>query len=74
VHRPEIVLADEPSGNLDTATSQSIFGLLHDLNEDGSTIVVITHDHEVADSLPRQVGIRDGVIEYDSAPGIRDLA
>jgi putative ABC transport system ATP-binding protein len=74
VHRPEIVLADEPTGNLDTATSQSIFGLLHDLNDDGSTIVVITHDHEVASSLPRQVGIRDGFIEYDSASDIREFA
>ena len=75
VHRPEIVLADEPSGNLDTATSDSIVALLKDLNEeDGSTIVVITHDHDLADALPRRVGIRDGLIEFDTALGLSEFS
>jgi putative ABC transport system ATP-binding protein len=75
VHRPEIVLADEPSGNLDTATSESIVALLKDLNEeDGSTIVVITHDHDLADALPRRVGIRDGLIEFDTALGLSEFS
>ena len=63
---PSVVLADEPTGNLDTRSSDAIVALLHQLNRDGSTIVVITHDHDIANSLPRQVAIRDGLIEADS--------
>jgi putative ABC transport system ATP-binding protein len=66
VHEPAIVLADEPTGNLDTASSDAVMQLLHDLNADGSTIAVITHDNEVADRLPRRVSFRDGRIERDS--------
>ncbi len=67
VHGPAIVLADEPTGNLDTASSDAVMQLLHDLNAEGSTIAVITHDNEVADRLPRRVSFRDGRIERDSA-------
>lgn len=63
---PTIVLADEPTGALDTKTSDEIVELLHKLNDEGSTIAVITHDRELADSLPRQVGLRDGQIISDS--------
>lgn len=66
VAEPALVLADEPTGNLDSKTSESIQELLHELHRDGSTIVVVTHDNELADSLPRQVRFRDGHIEYDS--------
>lgn len=65
VNEPAIVLADEPTGNLDTSSSQAVMGLLRDLNDAGSTIVVITHDVDVAESLPRQVAFRDGQIEHD---------
>nr|WP_274519534.1 ABC transporter ATP-binding protein [Actinoplanes friuliensis] len=61
---PAVVLADEPTGNLDSASSASIMGLLHELHAAGSTIVVITHDREIAQSLPRQVAVRDGRIEH----------
>lgn len=67
VNKPAIVLADEPTGNLDTASSEAVMGLLHDLHGDGSTIVVITHDTDVAASLPRQISFRDGQVERDSA-------
>ncbi len=67
VARPTIVLADEPTGNLDSKTSESIQALLHELHHDGSTIIVVTHDNELADSLPRQVRFRDGRVEHDSA-------
>ena len=67
VGEPSVVLADEPTGNLDTRSGDAIVELLHELNRDGSTIVVITHDHDIADSLPRQVAVRDGLIESDSA-------
>jgi putative ABC transport system ATP-binding protein len=65
VGEPSVVLADEPTGNLDTRSGDAIVGLLHQLNRDGSTIVVITHDHDIAGSLPRQVAMRDGLIESD---------
>ena len=67
VSRPALVLADEPTGNLDSKTSESIQALLHELHEEGATIIVVTHDNELADSLPRQVRFRDGLIEFDSA-------
>ncbi len=67
VHRPEIVLADEPTGNLDSAAGADITFLLRELNAEGTTVAVITHNHELADSLPRQIEIRDGRIHRDSA-------
>jgi putative ABC transport system ATP-binding protein len=67
VGKPAVVLADEPTGNLDSASSGSIMALLRELNAGGVTIVVITHDHEIAGSLPRQVAVRDGRIERDSS-------
>lgn len=66
VNRPAIILADEPTGNLDTKSSAAILDLIGQLNEAGSTIVVITHDTEVAASLPRQISVRDGRIERDT--------
>jgi putative ABC transport system ATP-binding protein len=65
VGRPSIVFADEPTGNLDTRSGDQIIGLLRELNAEGTTIVVITHDLEVAASLPRRVHLRDGGIELD---------
>jgi putative ABC transport system ATP-binding protein len=64
---PSLLLADEPTGNLDSRSSASIMALLHDVHAAGSTILVITHDREVAGSLPRQVSMMDGRIEHDSA-------
>jgi putative ABC transport system ATP-binding protein len=65
VGRPSIVFADEPTGNLDTASGNQIVSLLRELNADGTTIVVITHDLDLAASLPRRVYIRDGRVERD---------
>jgi putative ABC transport system ATP-binding protein len=69
VGRPSIVFADEPTGNLDTRSGDQIIGLLRELNAEGTTILVITHDLEVAASLPRRVHIRDGAIELDERDG-----
>ena len=63
---PAIILADEPTGNLDSKTSEGIVKLLHQLNEDGSTIIVVTHDRELASSFPGMVTLRDGLVESDS--------
>jgi putative ABC transport system ATP-binding protein len=66
VGRPSVVLADEPTGSLDSASGGSIVALLHELHAGGATIVVITHDREIAGSLPRQVTMRDGRIAHDT--------
>jgi putative ABC transport system ATP-binding protein len=65
IGEPAIVLADEPTGNLDSSTGGELMELLRGLNEGGSTLVVITHDDEIAASLPRRVAVRDGLIEAD---------
>ena len=66
VGRPAIVLADEPTGNLDQATGQSILSLFHDLNRVGMTIIVITHDRDIAKRLPRHIEMLDGRIVADT--------
>jgi putative ABC transport system ATP-binding protein len=65
VNKPSILLADEPTGNLDSHTGQAIMDLFRDLHDDGATILVITHDRDLAASLPRQVHLRDGMVESD---------
>jgi putative ABC transport system ATP-binding protein len=65
VGRPAIVLADEPTGNLDSATGGSIMELIDELNAEGATIVVITHEHEIAARFPRQITLRDGRVVSD---------
>lgn len=66
VGRPAIVLADEPTGNLDSASGAAIIALLEELNAEGATIIVITHDRDLAARLPRRVEMRDGRIEVDT--------
>jgi putative ABC transport system ATP-binding protein len=66
VSRPAIMLADEPTGNLDSTTGHSILDLFDELHHDGSTIIVITHDNAIADRLPRRITLRDGSIVDDT--------
>jgi putative ABC transport system ATP-binding protein len=65
VGEPAIVLADEPTGNLDSRTGGELIELLRGLHEGGATLVIITHDEEIAASVPRRVAVRDGRIEAD---------
>ena len=67
VGRPAIVLADEPTGNLDSGTGASIMELIRELNAAGATILMITHDAGLADQLPRQIRLLDGQLVSDSA-------
>lgn len=62
---PPLLLADEPTGNLDTATGSEILGILADLRTAGTAVVVITHDRDLAAGMPRRVEVRDGVIVSD---------
>ena len=63
---PPVILADEPTGNLDSASSKEIMGILKDLHEEGRTIIIITHDNEIAAQAKRVIKIMDGKIESDT--------
>jgi putative ABC transport system ATP-binding protein len=66
VGRPPVIFADEPTGNLDSATGADLLTLLRQLNADGTTILVITHSHEVARAAQRQISLRDGLVWHDT--------
>ncbi len=63
--RPKIILADEPTGNLDSKSGQGVLALLHELSSEGATLVLITHDEHIADAFPRRIQMRDGEIVGD---------
>ncbi len=65
VNEPSLLLADEPTGNLDTRTGREILNLFHKIHGQGNTIIMVTHDHEVAGQAQRIIHIRDGEIERD---------
>jgi putative ABC transport system ATP-binding protein len=65
VTRPSILLADEPTGNLDSTTSEEILSLFEALHQDGQTILLVTHEHDIAEHARRQVHLRDGKMERD---------
>jgi putative ABC transport system ATP-binding protein len=70
---PQVVLADEPTGNLDSAATAELVALLRQLNRQGTTLVVVTHDPLVAAAMARQVELRDGQVVADAGPGGRSL-
>ncbi|HEX6105047.1 MAG TPA: ABC transporter ATP-binding protein [Gemmatimonadales bacterium] len=72
VNRPSILLADEPTGNLDSVTSQDIMGLFDELHREGQTIVLVTHEPDIAAHAQRQVHLMDGRVERDFATARRE--
>jgi putative ABC transport system ATP-binding protein len=70
VNKPSIILADEPTGNLDSKTSEEILALFEQLYAEGQTIILVTHEHDIATHARRQVHLKDGLVERDEAtPG-----
>jgi putative ABC transport system ATP-binding protein len=67
INDPEVLLADEPTGNLDSRTSVEIMGVFQDLNERGITIIMVTHEPDIASYARRDVVMRDGLVQSDRA-------
>lgn len=65
VNRPSIILADEPTGNLDSKTSVEIMKLFQDIHDAGNTVIIVTHEEEIAEHAHRVIRLRDGVVETD---------
>ncbi len=74
VNYPSIILADEPTGNLDTKTSYEIMALLHDIHNSGNTIILVTHEEDIALNARRIVRLRDGLIESDNPSEVHTAA
>ena len=71
--RPPVILADEPTGNLDTKSTKEVMAILHELKDEGRTVIVITHDNEIAEEAERVIRIRDGkVVEDYINPGYEE--
>lgn len=65
VNNPSIILADEPTGNLDTKTSYEIMAIFEEIHKNGNTVILVTHEEDIALYANRIIGLRDGLIEYD---------
>lgn len=74
INDPVLILADEPTGNLDTKTGAEIMDLLHDLHGRGRTLAIVTHEQEIAEQTERTIILRDGKIAVDGPNGVKKLA
>ena len=66
VNKPSMIIADEPTGNLDSKTGDYVMGLFKELNKEGQTIILITHEEDIANQSKRIINIKDGLIEHDT--------
>ena len=66
MNKPSIILADEPTGNLDSKTSKEIMGLFEEIHKQGNTIILVTHEEDIAQHAHRIVRLRDGYVESDT--------
>ncbi|MGI5979686.1 MAG: ABC transporter ATP-binding protein, partial [Oscillospiraceae bacterium] len=71
-NRPSVILADEPTGALDSKTGREVLHLLQELHDEGNTIVLITHDNSIASTAPRILRLADGKLVYDGPSGVRE--
>ena len=69
INDPVLVLADEPTGNLDTKSANEIMEILHNLHQSGRTIVMVTHEPDIAEQTQRIIAVRDGLVELDNKNG-----
>lgn len=73
VNDPAVILADEPTGNLDSKAGEEVLDIFDKLHKDGRTIIIVTHDLQVAKKSPRIIGIRDGKIEFDNTNNVNKV-
>jgi putative ABC transport system ATP-binding protein len=67
INQPSILLADEPTGNLDSRSEKEVMKIFHDLHEEGMTVILVTHNQEIAAHAQRTIRIRDGMIQEEAA-------
>jgi len=66
VNKPSIILADEPTGNLDSKTSEEIMNLFNEIHKAGNTVILVTHEEDIAENAHRIIRLRDGIVESDT--------